>query len=56
MNTYLTGTHEMQILGKSPLSSHKTTLKQQINGQKQSKRKEKDLSCFGLVFTTCSVI
>ena len=28
---------------KSPLSSHKTTLKQQINGQKQWKMKEKDL-------------
>ena len=28
--------------GKSPLSSHKTTLKPQINGQKRWKMKEKD--------------
>ena len=42
--------------GKSPLSSHKMTLKQQINGQKQWKMKAKDLSCFGWVFTACSVL
>ena len=29
--------------GKSPLTSHKTMLKQQINGQKRGKMKEKDL-------------
>ena len=29
--------------GKPPLSSHKRTLKQQINGQKR--REKKDLSC-----------
>ena len=40
--------------GKSPLSSHKTTLKQQINGQKQWGKNH--LSCFGLVFTVCSVL
>ena len=38
------------ISGKSPLSSHKTTLKQHINGQKRWKMKEKDLSGLGLVF------
>ena len=42
--------------GKCPLSSHKTTLKQQINGQKRWKMKEKDLSRFVLVFTACSVL
>ena len=31
------------FFGKSPLSSHKTTLKQQINGQKRLKMKEKDI-------------
>ena len=36
----LTQTHSMQILGEIPLSSNKTTLKQQINGQKM---KGKDL-------------
>ena len=46
----------MHIFGKSPLSSHKTTLKQQINGQKRRKMKEKDLSCLGLIFTACSVL
>ena len=42
--------------GKSPLSSHKTTLKQRINGQKRQKMKEKGSSCFGWVFTACSVL
>ena len=42
--------------GKSPLSSHKTTLKQQINGQKRWQIKEKDLSCFGWVFAAWSVL
>ena len=42
--------------GKGPSSSHKTMIKQQINGQKRRKMKEKDLSCFGLVFTACSVL
>ena len=51
----------MQISGKTPLSSHKMTLKdkevkQQINGQKRWKMKEKDLSSFGLVFTACLVL
>ena len=32
------------------------TLKQQINGQKRWKMKEKDLSCLGWVFTACSVL
>ena len=41
---------------KSPLLSHKMTLKQQINGQKQWKMKEKDFSCFGWVFTACLVL
>ena len=30
-----TDTQYAQFSGKSPLSSHKTTLKQQINGQKR---------------------
>ena len=34
-NAYLTRTHRCKFSGKSPLSSHKTTLKQQINGQKR---------------------
>ena len=28
----MTRTHNMQIFGEIPLSSHKTTLKQQVNG------------------------
>ena len=44
----LTRTHGMQIFGKSPLSSHKTTLKQQINGPKKNKKNErKRLISFG---------
>ena len=41
--------------GKFPLSGHKTTLKQQINGQTRLKMKEKDI-LFCLVFTACSVL
>ena len=37
----LTWKHSMQIFRESPLSSHKTTLKQQINSYKQSKMREK---------------
>ena len=44
-----------QIFRKIPWSSRKTTLKQQINGQKRWKMKEKDWPCFGWVFTACSV-
>ena len=40
----LTRTHSMQILGESPLSSHKTSLKQQINGYKRWKMKAKDFT------------
>ena len=39
----LTRTHIIKFSGKSPLSSHKRTIKQQINGQKRRKMKEKDL-------------
>ena len=42
--------------GKSPLSSHKTTLKQQINGLKRLKTRQKNLPCFGCVFVACSVL
>ena len=58
MNTYLfePGHTVCKFSGKSPLSCHKMTLKQQINGQKQWKMKEKDLSCFGWVFTACLVL
>ena len=45
-----------KFLGKSPLSSHRMTLKQQINGRKRWKMKAKDLTCFGWVFTACSVL
>ena len=41
----LTRTHSMKFSWKPPLSSHKTTLKQQINGQKRWKIREK-LSLF----------
>ena len=51
-----TDTQYTQFRGKSPVSSHKTTLKQQINGPKRWKMKEKGLSCIGLVFTVCSVL
>ena len=37
----MTQTHNMQIFGESPLSSHKTTLKQQINEKERKKRKKK---------------
>ena len=53
----LTRTHSISansVSGKSPLSSHKTT--QQINGQKRWKMKEKDLSCFCLVFYSFFVL
>jgi len=43
----LTWTHSMHILGKSPLSSHKVTLKQ-TNSQKQWKMKELILFGFSL--------
>ena len=57
MNAYLTRIHSKNFLwGGFPLSSHKTTLKKQINSQKQrGKKREKDVSRFGLVFTACSV-
>ena len=43
--------------GTSPLSSHKTTFKQRINGHKRWKMKEKkDLSCLCWFFTVCSVL
>ena len=42
-------TDKCKFSGQSPLSILKTTLKQQINGQKRRKMKEKDLSCFDLV-------
>ena len=37
-----TDTQYAQFSGKSPLSSHKTTLKQQINGQKRWKMWKKN--------------
>ena len=56
----LTRTHNIHIFGKTPLSSHKTTLKQQINGQKRWKMREKlSFFCFLLqclkdfVFGSC---
>ena len=45
----------MHIFGEIPFIKPQTTLKQQINGQKRWKMKEKDWSCFGWVFTACSV-
>ena len=46
MNTYLfePGHTVCKFSGKSPLSCHKMTLKQQINGQKHRKIKEKDIA------------
>jgi len=41
----LTRTHNIHIFRETLLSSHKTTLKRQINGQKQWKMREK-LSLF----------
>ena len=55
-NLFLHGHTVCTFSGKSTLSSQKTTLKQQINGHKRWKMKEKDLSCFGWVFTACSVL
>ena len=46
----LTWKHSMQIFRESPLSSHKTTLKQQINSYKQSKMREKKLIFFVVEF------
>ena len=42
--------------GKSPLSSHKTTLKQQINGLKRLQMREKNLPCVSCVFVAYSVL
>ena len=52
MNAYLFwhGHIVCTFLGKSLLSSHKTTLKQQINCQKLWKMRQKNLSCFFLLF------
>ena len=46
----------MHIFGEILFIKPQTTLKQQINGQKRWKMKEKDRSCFGWVFTACSVL
>ena len=57
-NIYLFFTHRVHKNSEwqnSTLHPDQIT-KQQINSQKQWKMKEKDLSCFGLVFTACSVL
>ena len=47
----LTRTHSMHSLGEIPLSSHKTTFKQQINGPKTMKNERKRLILFWFSFS-----